>query len=479
MGHMNSLVGVKISLIFPSYQATKDPVSLKEAKEHLGVIPPLSLAYVAAILEKEGCAVQLIDASALKLTHCQALEMINKFNPDFLGFTSTTVDFRNTLEWISYFKAHTHLSVIIGGIHMSVYPAETLTHEVIDYGVIGEAEETLPELLRCLVYGKEVSQVKGICYRQSGEVMINETRPPVRNIDETPFPSRHLLPNERYYSLISKKKNFTAMITSRGCPFHCIFCDNQTILYRCRSPKNIVDEMEICKTQYGINEIDIFDALFSIDKSRVIEICKQIRERKLKIDWSFRTRVDLVNEEMLDELKKSGCRRIYYGIESGDQGILRSINKEVDIELIKRMVCLTKKKGIDTFGYFMIGNIGETAESIKKTLDLMLALPLDFVQISPVFAPPNTKLYEMLIKKEKRDYWKEYVLGRVEEDLLPRYGTDLTDSEIKKYIRYCYLRFYVRLIYMVKTICRMRSWAEVRRSAEVLRDMVFSYYAGQ
>ncbi|MBU2258480.1 MAG: B12-binding domain-containing radical SAM protein, partial [Candidatus Omnitrophica bacterium] len=441
---MSALTGIRVALIFPSYQKSEDPVSLREAKEHLGVIPPLSLGYVAAILEKEGCVVQLIDASALKLARWQVFELVNKFEPDYLGFTSTTIDFHNTLEWISYLKSKTNLPVIIGGINMAVYPAETLTHEDIDYGVIGEAEETLPELLRCLVNRKDINQVKGICYRRNGDIIINEKRPPLRNIDDTPFPSRHLLSNDRYYSLISKKNNFTAMITSRGCPFHCIFCDNQTIAYRCRSPRNIVDEMEQCKNQYGINEIDIFDALFSVDKSRVIEICKQIQERKLKIDWSFRTRIDLVNEAVLDELKKSGCTRIYYGIESGDPEILRAINKEVDIKLIKRVICLTKNKGIDTFGYFMIGNIGETAKSVKKTLDLMLALPLDYVQISPVFAPPNTKLYAMLMGREKSDYWKEYVLGRAKENLLPRYGTDLTDSEVKKYIRYCYLRFYLR-----------------------------------
>lgn len=148
---MYSLKGVKVTLVFPSYRTSGDPVSLKEAKEHLGIIPPLSLAYVAAILERVACIVQLIDASALNLTKIQVSEMISQFKPNFLGFTSTTIDFHNTLDWINFLKEKTNLPVIIGGIHLSAYPVETLMHKAIDYGVVGEAEETLPELLRCLV----------------------------------------------------------------------------------------------------------------------------------------------------------------------------------------------------------------------------------------------------------------------------------------------------------------------------------------
>ncbi len=468
------LKDTKISLIFPPYRTANDPVSLKETKEHLGIIPPLSLAYVAAILEKAGCMVELIDASALNLTKDQVVDKVNKFNPNFLGFTSTTIDFQHTLEWINYLKRKTNLTVIIGGIHLSVYPKETLTHRAIDYGVIGEAEETLPQLLEYLVNKKELNNVKGICYRENNHIVVTEKRPSTQDLDNCPFPARHLIPNEKYYSLISKKKNFTAMLTSRGCPYHCIFCDNQTILYRCRSPKNVVDEMEQCYNLFKIKEIDIFDALFSVDPNRVIEICREIKRRKLEISWSFRTRVDLVTANMLDELKEAGCIRIYYGIESGDSTILKNINKKINIDTVKKVISLTKEKGIDTFGYFMIGNIGETEDTIKKTLALMLQLPLDYVQISPVFAPPNTALYELLKKKINRDYWQDYALNLTKQDLLPLYGTDLTQKEIKRYVRKCYLKFYLRFNYIIKTLFKL-SYSEFIRSIKALKDMIFYY----
>lgn len=471
---MSSSTNIKIALIFPSYRSVEDPVSLKETKEHLGIIPPLSLAYVAAILEKAGCLVELIDASALNLTKDQVVDKVNKFNPNFLGFTSTTIDFQHTLEWINYLKKKTNIPIIIGGIHLSVYPKETLTHRAIDYGVIGEAEETLPQLLEHLINKKGLNNVKGICYRENNHIVVTEKRPPTQDLDNCPFPARHLIPNEKYYSFISKKKNFTAMLTSRGCPYKCIFCDNQTILYRYRSPKNVVDEMEQCYNLFKIKEIDIFDALFSVDPNRVIEICREIKRRKLEISWSFRTRVDLVTANMLDELKEAGCIRIYYGIESGDLTILKNINKKINIDTVKRVISLTKEKRIGTFGYFMIGNIGETEDTIKKTLDLMLQLPLDYVQISPVFAPPNTALYESLKKKINRDYWQDYTLNLTKQDLLPLYGTDLTQKEIKRYVRKCYLRFYLRFSYIIKTLFKL-SYSEFIRSIKALKDMIFYY----
>lgn len=470
-----NLENIRVGLVFPPYKEYCDAVSLPENKQHLGIIPPLSLAYVAAILEKAGCKVELIDALALNLTKEQVVDRLKKFSPDFLGFTCTTVDFHYTLSWINYLKEKTSLPVIVGGIHLSVYPKQTLTHQAIDYGVVGEAEETLPEILECLVNKRDLSKVKGICCRDNGHIVVTESRTPVQDLDSCPFPARHLLPNDKYYSLISKRKNFTAMLTSRGCPYQCIFCDNRTIPYRYRSPKSVVDEMEQCHNLFKINEIDIFDALFSVSANRVIEICSEIKRRRLELRWSFRTRVDLITKEILAELREAGCVRIYYGIESGNATILNNINKKVDIDVIKKVVNLTKEMGIDTFGYFMIGNVGETEETIKETLDLMLQLPLDYVQITPVFAPPNTALYEMLKREIKRDWWAEYTLDVTKEEPLSRYGTNLTDEQIKRYVRECYLRFYLRLGYVIKAVSKLNSWDEAIRSIKAVKDMSFSF----
>jgi anaerobic magnesium-protoporphyrin IX monomethyl ester cyclase len=473
----SNLCNVRIGLVFPSYKEGGDAVSVPENKKHLGAIPPLSLAYVAAILERHKCIVKIIDASASELSKQQVVDELRSFNPDFIGFTSCTLDFFYTLQWINYIKTHLSVPLIIGGVHLLVYPQETLIHKNIDYAVIGEAEETLPELLCCLRSGSDLRSVKGIGYRDKDEIVITEKRNHVRDLNQCPFPARHLLSNDSYYSFISKKKKFTAMLTSRGCPFHCIFCDNQSIPYRCRNAQSVVDEMEECQKKYGIEEIDIFDALFSIDPVRVIEICKEIRKRKLTVIWSFRTRVDLVSEEMLDELSRSGCIRIYYGIESGDETILKNIHKCIDVATVKNVVTMTKRKGLEVLGYFMIGNIGETEETIKKTLDLMLELPLDYVQISSVFAPPNTGLYQQIKSVSHVDYWHEYTINPDNTKPLPRYRTDLSPERIEWHIYMCYLKFYLRFSYIIQFVIKLRSLHQLLRSYRALKDVITSFYA--
>lgn len=472
----DALNGVRVALVFPPYKESRDAISLKENKEHLGLIPPISLAYVASILENEGCLVKLIDISASGLSKEEVVSELREFSPHFLGFTLATFQFQHTLSWIRYIKSFINVPVIVGGIHVPVYPGETMFHHEIDYALTAEAEGALSELIQAVINKKDLSQVKGLCFRSaSGDIIINPRRIPPANLDETPFPARHLIPNAKYYSLISQKKNFTAMITSRGCPFRCIFCDNQTIPYRYRSPGNIVDEMQECQGRHNINEIDIFDGVFSINHRRTVEVCREIRRRGLRISWSIRMRVDLITEEVLNELVSSGCMRIYYGIESGSPEILKTINKEVNLARIEEVVKLTKKKGINTFGYFMIGNPGETEATIKQTVSLMKRLPLDYVQIAPVFPPPNTRLYEMVKGMMGEDYWANYTLNGKEDGVLPRYGTTLGDSRIKRHVRSAYLSFYLRPGYILKALLRFRSRAEFFRSVRALKDMIVSY----
>lgn len=474
---MNQNLGLKVALIFPPYKEAKNTTFLEESTIHLGKIPPLSLAYVAAILEREGCNVKIIDASAMSLPLKEIIDILLKFNPDFLGFTTATYQFRHTVELIKEIKKKINKPVIVGGTHVTILPKETLTHPEIDYAVIGDAEETLPELLYAIANNKQLNRIKGICYKDNGKIILTEKRGHFKDLDATPFPARDLLPNGLYYSLISKKRNFTAMITSRGCPFHCNFCQSAGSLYRFRTAKNVVDEMEECYKKFDINEIDIFDEAFSFNRERVLEICNQINKRRLKVLWSFRTRGDLVDEEMLSLLSKSGCYRIYYGIESGDPQILKNLKKEVDLERIKKIVKLTKEYVIQTFGYFMIGSPGETRESIKRTVHFMRELPLDYAQIAPLFTPPNTELYKLLRGIIKEDYWANYTVT-LKEKVLPRFGTKMKDDEIKQYTRKAYLAFYLRPIYIIKRIFEFRSYEEIKKSFLALKDITISYLLG-
>jgi radical SAM superfamily enzyme YgiQ (UPF0313 family) len=463
---------MKIALVFPPYNHKKFNENLRTVDEEFGIYPPLNLAYVAAILEKAGHEVILIDAKALKLSKKAALEKVKKFNPDLLGFMLTTYMFHQTLDWIRYLKQNTDLPVVVGGINVMNYPRETLSHQEIDYAIIGSAKKALPQLVDALEQGKDFTKIKGLCYKNNGEVNINQPDSLAEDIDELPFPARHLLPNHRYYSFISKRKNFTIMVTAKGCPYPCTFCAIGKIPYSERSPKKIADEIEECYEKYNVREIDFFTATFTLNKSKVMELCEEIKKRGLNIDWSCRSRCDTVNEKLLKEMASAGCKRIYYGIESGDPRILKAVKKNINLKQVEKAIKLTQKYGIKALGFFMIGNPGETRESVEKTVKFAKKLNLDFIQVMRTIPKPCTDLDEDLKRKTGKDYWRDFVLGKEEEKRLPNIWCDLSDKEIDHYMKKLY-SLYFSPKYIIKTILGIKSFHELRRYIKAGLEMIF------
>ena len=322
-----SLRGVKVALVYPPYGAVKNEPGIKAVKENYGIFPSLSLLYVAGILESAGCEVLFVDSHAEGLTIDETVARLDAFGPSFIGYTITTYLFFQTLDWIRAIKERVDVPTIVGGVHLSIYPKETLTHREIDYAVTHEAENALPELLEAIIGGKELRDVLGVAFRDKKGDVIVTGHPKNIDVDESPFPARHLIDNSIYYSFISKYKNFSCFMTSRGCPYKCIFCEQGTKKFRARSPKNVVDELEICYHELGIRELDFFDSSFTIRKDRVIAICDEIKRRKLPLTWAARTRVDCINRDVLKAMSSAGCSRIYYGIESGNREILKVLRK--------------------------------------------------------------------------------------------------------------------------------------------------------
>jgi len=465
---------MKIVLIYLKYGSAENQPNIKCVADNYGVFPPLNLAQVAAVIETTGHDVRIIDCNVLDLTEEELIKEIKNYNPDIIGFTITTYFFHETVDFVRYLKTKIRKPVLIGGMHLSFYPRETFSYNVFDYGIIGNCEESLPQLLDVLNSKnyKGLEQLRGIIYMEGKKIMINPPKEPEQNIDSYPFPARHLLLNEKYNSFISQFKNFTAMISSRGCPYRCIFCEQRSKKFYARSAKSIVDEMEECEKRYGVREIDIFDSSFTIIKRRVIDVCKEYRARKLKVKWSIRTRVDLVDTEVLDHLSESGCIRIYYGIESGNKEILKTLRKSTNLSQIKKVLKATKKRGIATFGYFMIGSPGETEETIKETIAFAKSLKLDYAQFSKLSTLPGTDLYDLLKKEIKEDYWRNYILDKSKKKVLPRYNTDLTEEQIEYWVKRAYKDFYFRPNYIFKALLRLKTWDEFKRSLKAAAGMV-------
>jgi radical SAM superfamily enzyme YgiQ (UPF0313 family) len=467
---------MKIALIHHPLGHRSFSENLKVVDEEFCLAPPILLAYVAAILEKAGHKVIIVDANALKLTKEKTLNILRKFSPEIIGFRADSYWFHRVVEWANYFKSVINVRVIVGGINIDLYPKESLSYSCFDYGIVGESIETLPKLLSILEKGESVDNIEGIVYRDKNTIRFNSPSQRLIPFDDYPFPARHLLPNHLYHSFTSQRKNYTIMLTTTGCPYKCTFCAISKLPYRERSPKNVVGEIEECYKLYSIREIEFFDATFFINKRRSLEICEEILNRGIKIEWSCRSRVDVVDEDILKKSAEAGCKRIYYGIESVSSEVLRNIHKDIDKRQIIHAIDLTHKYGIDALGFFMVGNSNDTKETVLATIDFAKRLKLDFIQVCRAIAKPNSRLNDLLIEKYGIDYWKEYILGKRDMKRLPTLCSTLSEDELEKYARKFYKDFYFRPSYIVRRIRKLKSISEFVRYTKTALKWLFCNY---
>lgn len=462
----------KAALIYtPSGMGPYDG-ELQTFHDNFGVLPSLSLGYVAAILEREGWQCRYFDVIPHGYTPATLVSAVQEYAPDILCFSAYTYHFHENRYWMRLLHEATGIPVLVGGVHMSLYPRETFIYREIEYGLIGEAESNLPQFLQAFINQSGWEQVPGLIWRDKDEITINSPPALPENIDTCPYPARHLWPNDKYYTFVSARRNFTPMITSRGCPFRCIFCEQGSKKYRMHSPEYVVNEVELCVKNFGVREIDMFDSSMTVDKKRIFAISDLMQKRNIKVHWSARSRVDTVNYDVLKAMHDSGCYRIYFGIESGDEEILRRLKKGTSIERIRQTINDCKKIGIETLGFFMIGCPGDTHKTAQKTLKLSLELDLDFAQYNGVRALPGTELYDMVLPEQGEDFWREYIRDETKNNFIARAQCDLSQAEINRFLRKFYLRFYFRPRYIFKKIASLRSLEELRKYSKAAIDML-------
>lgn len=448
--------------------------NLRTVSEDFGVYPPLNLAYIAAMMEEKGHKPKIIDANALKLTKKEALSEARPFKPDIILFNLHSVyNFRDTVKWISFFKKAYGVPIIVGGLTARSYTKEVLSYPCIDFVYLGSVLNNFIDFIETLHKGENYSDMPGVCFRIGKKVKINQPQSYKEDLDSLPLPARHLLPNDKYYQFISKRKNFTIMLSSVGCPYNCSFCCIPFIWYKARDPQKVVDEMEECYKKYGVREIDFFDACFTVSKKRVIEMCRELRRRGLDIHWSCRARIDNVDDEMLREMSWAGCKRIYYGIETIDKATQKKIRKTLSQQKIEEAISLTKKHDILTLGFFMIGNEGDTRRTALNNVAFAKKLGLDYVQFSRTIAKPDSELNEKLIKITGKDYWRDYILGKVRDRRLPNPWSNLSEKQIERYTQLSYILFYFRPVYLLKYLLTMKSFHEFKRTAVSAYKMIF------
>jgi radical SAM superfamily enzyme YgiQ (UPF0313 family) len=370
------------------------------------------------------------------------------------------------------------VKVVVGGAHATALPTEILRNNNIDFVIRGEGETTLLELSQRILglNSLDFEKIKGICFRNNG-IVRTEVRPYIEDLDALPFPARHLLPMERYHALHLKGKKVTNILGSRGCPYNCIFCDYRYLMgpkIRYRSPPNIVKEISECIQRYGIDYVDFSDSTFTIGERRVIHFCELLRKESLDISWDCNGRVNLVTRNMLIGMKKSGCKLIKYGVESGNQGILDYSNKQVTLDQIRRAIHLTKSVGIETVAYFILGLPGENWTTIRETINLAKELDPDYAQFSFATPYPGTPLFDYATTEDLIDTkdWDDYFI--IDKPIM--HTKELSGDDLAKGLKIAYKEFYLRPKYILKKIKNPHSVQELKNNfngAKALLTTVF------
>lgn len=384
---------------------------------------PLNLAYIAATLEGDGHVVRILDINVTR-TKQELVNRLWEMRWDIVGFTGTTSVILNCYYAIRVIKrVARQAKVVLGGWHASAVPARTMEEcPEIDFIVKGEGEITIKELVRALAIGADTSGILGIVYRDvHGNVVENEDRPLIPNLDDLPFPALHLLPMDEYKKIgfntiggyFKKDLYVSAISTSRGCTGKCTFCADHVInRYTCRfrGPEKVVAEIKHAVQNYDVRIFFFMDAHFTMSPVRANKICELIIKEGLHIKWACQARVDSVSPELLALMKKAGCTRIGYGIESGSPRVLKVMKKGTSIAQMRDAIRWTKEAGIMAVIYLLYGMPGEAIEDAKLTRQLLMQLKPDYVNQTIAIPYPGTELREQAIRDGliKDDRWEFY-----------------------------------------------------------------------
>lgn len=447
---------LKVALI-NSTQATRYPQ------------PPMGLALIAAVLEKNGYPVTFLDANALRLQPEAIGPLVA--GADVVGLTAMTPTIGVAINIARHLKrANPDLTIILGGNHATLLPEETLAAALeIDIIVRGEGEETIIELLPALENKQPLADIPGIRYRHNGKIISSADRTTTVALDSLPFLAYHLLPIRRYkpHPPHGRALPFAAIITSRGCPYKCSYCSKPIFgnKFRGQSPERVVEEVAYYKQRFGIKELAFYDDVFTLDKKRAYTIAEGIMKKGLKILWTCETRVNLVDKDLLRQMKQAGCYSIAYGIESGSPELLDALDKDISLEQVEEAVRLSQEVGLQTIGYFMIGSPGESPETIRQTIQFAKKLKLDYAQFSVTIPFPGTKLYSLYLDGRNGDNipWERFVYAGSSTDIAPVFESSLLSrDDIQYWTRRAYREFYLRPSYPWQRIRHTNSIGDLK-----------------
>jgi anaerobic magnesium-protoporphyrin IX monomethyl ester cyclase len=470
---------MRVLLIYP-------PISIQERYSsdigHAGGKQmPLGIYYLAACLREGKHDVRVIDAEANNMSYEQIISIAQSFLPQVIGISSTTVAFHRALSVAGFLKEKlSNVITVIGGPHPTAVVEEVMKNKEFDFAILGEGEVAFQNLLDALQYNADYKSIAGLAYREKEVIHVNHPNI-IENINELPFPAYDMINNISLYN--PPPMNYRILpvaniITSRGCPNQCTFCDHSIFgrTLRQRSPENISEEIELLFKHYGIREIAFVDDTFTINPERIKLLFKLLNQKNIHFPWTCMSRINTVDEDMLRFMKDHGCWHISFGIESGNENILQLIKKNISLDAVKNVTDTCHRLGILTKGFFIIGHPGETEETIDQSIQFSLSIPLDDVVVTLNTPLPGTLQYQTAKEYGQLDTtnWSKFNMWT--PVFIPK---GLTTEILLKRHREFYRRFYLRPRIMARYIKSFFSFSGLRRLLALLQTLPFIFKVRQ
>jgi anaerobic magnesium-protoporphyrin IX monomethyl ester cyclase len=448
---------MKISFISAS---PNEGIDEREGRKSIAAFPPLSILYLAAVLEERDIEVTVLDQPALGINVEETVRWVKKENPDVLGFSTLTSSGQTAALISTKVKKENPQVITVFGNHHATFNAERILRKYpsVDIVVRGEGEKTVMELAECLENGGDLQEIRGINFRKEGKIVTNPDQLLIKDLDSLPFPDRKLI-NAEYHCVIAganiAPKKFTSIVTSRGCVYNCRFCSCTEIAknrWRPRSAQNTLEELQFLSGE-GYKQLIFVDDAFTMNPKRVIEICRGIRREKLDLEWICEGRVDICTYDMVHEMVLAGCKVLYLGIENANQRILDYYNKKITPKQSENAVRTAKKAGVDVVaGSFILGAPDETREEIWNTVKFVQRVPIDIPQFNILGAHPGNDIWNEFVAKGFIDPEKWWEKGVAVSEVYPY--AQVSRDEIMQIMHDAFFQYVYRPSFLAKQIVK-------------------------
>ncbi len=419
---------------------------------------PISLATIAAVLEKGGFETKLVDAITENVGFTGLGKIIKDFKPNLIVFNTASGSIESDLSMATFAKKlNPQIKTSTFGIHVSALPDDCFRIEPkLDFIIRGEPEETTLNLAKSLKNNGGLAVVKGISWKNGQKIIHNPPQNPIKNLNDLPFPAWEKIDVANYRMPLSDKP-FLLVGTGRGCPYSCVFCADKVYYsrgLRLPSPFRVVDEIEYDQKRFKVNDFLFWTESFTLNRDFAIGVCEEIIKRGLKVRFVVNSRVDHVDQQLLVKLREAGCWQIGFGVESGVNKVLKTMKKCIKVDQIRNAVLASKQEGLLVTGHFMIGFPGESRETILTTIKLACDLPFDFAQFYCAVPFPGSELYQQAID---RGWLESSNWALFEQNFSILTSPNLSAKEIMELRRLAYRKFYLRPRIIFKTLSKIRS----------------------